>query len=47
MRRLMSIGISSLRITSIEKQKKYFQWEAGHYIKTMENETSPLEDAIQ
>ena len=28
-------------------EKKYFQWEAGDYIKTMENDTSPLEDAIQ
>ena len=43
----MSIGISSLRITGIEQPKKYFQWEAGDCIKTMENGTSHLEDAIQ
>ena len=44
----MSIGISSLRIAGIEQlKKKYFQWEAGDCIKTMENDTSPLEDAIQ
>ena len=44
----MSIGISSLRITSIEQlEKKSFQWEAGDCIKTTENDTSPLEDAIQ
>ena len=28
-------------------EKKYFQWEAGDYIKTKENDTSPLEDVIQ
>ena len=28
-------------------EKKYFQCEAGECIKTMENDTSPLEDAIQ
>ena len=28
-------------------EKIYFQWEAGDCIKTMENDTSPLEDAIQ
>ena len=39
----MSIGTSSLRITSIEQSKKYFQWEARDYIKTTENDTSPLE----
>ena len=43
----MSIGISSLIIIGIEKLKKYFQWEDGDCIKTMENDTSPLEDAIQ
>ena len=43
----MSIGISSLRIIGIEQPKKYFQWEAGDCIKTTENDTSPLEDAIQ
>ena len=43
----MSIGISSLRIIGIEKPKKIFQWEAGDYIKTTENDASPLEDAIQ
>ena len=39
----MTIGISSLRITGIEQLKKYLQWEAGDCIKTMENDTSPLE----
>ena len=43
----MSIGISSLRITGIEQPKKSFQWEARDDIKTTENDTSPLEDAIQ
>ena len=44
----MSIGISSLRITGIEKlKKKYFQWDAGDCIKTTENDTSPLEDGTQ
>ena len=44
----MSIGISSLRITCIEQLKKSsFQWEATVCIKTTENDTSPLEDAIQ
>ena len=43
----MSIGISSLRIIGIEQPKKYFQWEEGECIKTTENDTSPLEDAIQ
>ena len=43
----MSIGISSLRITGIEQLKKYFQWEVGDCIKTTENDTSPLEDAIK
>ena len=43
----MSISISSLRITGIEQLKKYFQWEAGDCIMTMQNDTSPLEDAIQ
>ena len=43
----MSIEILSLRITCIEQPKKYFQWEARDYIKTTENDTSPLEDAIQ
>ena len=43
----MSIGISSLRITGIEQLKKIFSMEAGNYIKTTENDTSPLEDAIQ
>ena len=28
-------------------RKKYFQWEARDCIKTMENDTSPLEYAIQ
>ena len=43
----MSIGISSLIITGIEQLKIVFQWEAGDFIKTTENDTSPLEDAIQ
>ena len=43
----MSIGISSLRIIGIEQpKKKDFQWEAGDCIKTREDNTSPLEDAI-
>ena len=42
----MSIGNSSLRITGIEQPKKPFQWEARDCIKTTENDTSPLEDAI-
>ena len=42
----MSIGIYSLRITGIEKLDFFFQWEPGDCIKTMENDTSPLEDAI-
>ena len=43
----MSIGTSSLRIAGIEQQqKKYFRWEERDCIKTMENDTSPLEGAI-
>ena len=43
----MSIGIFSLRITGIEQPKTYFKGEARDCIRTMENDTSPLEDAIQ
>ena len=32
------------RYTTTERN---FQWKAGDYIKTMKNDTSPLEDAIQ
>ena len=43
----MSIGTSSLRIIRIKVSKTYFQWERRDYIKTTENDTSPMEDAIQ
>ena len=43
----MSIGIFSLIIIGIEQQEKKIQWEAKDCIKTTENDTSPLEDAIQ
>ena len=43
----MSIGISSLRIIGIGQLNIFFQWEAGDCTKTTENDTSPLEDAIQ
>ena len=43
---LMSIGTSSLRIIGIKLPKKYIQWEARYCIKTMENDTSPMEVAI-
>ena len=42
----MSIGTSSIRITGIEQQKKYIQWEARDCIKIAENDTSPMELAI-
>ena len=43
----MSLGSSSLRITGIEQmEKSIFQWEARDCIKTREDDTSPLEDAI-
>ena len=42
----MSIGTSSLRIIGIELPKKSIQWEARDYIKTTENDTSPMEVAI-
>ena len=44
----MSIGISSPRVIGIEQpKKKYFRWEARDCIKTTNNDSSPLEDAIQ
>ena len=43
----MRIGISSLRITGIKKQKKKsIQWEARDCIKTTKNDTSPMEFSI-
>ena len=43
----MSIGTFSLRITCIEQmKKKIIQWEGRDFIKTIENDTSPMEVAI-
>ena len=43
----MSVGTSSLRIIGIELSKTFFLWEARECIKTIENDTSPMEVAIQ
>ena len=42
----MSMAIFSLRTTCIKRPKNIFQWEKRECIKTMKNDTLPLEVGI-